>query len=90
MKMRLMQWISLQYENSIRYFGIICALCKDVSTQNEFMYKNMYTHKWVCVCTYEYTYMLRKVNRQFLIHVTMYFLIFFNTRRHVYFYLVRA
>ena len=51
----------------------ICTLSKNVSAQNAFMYKNMYTHKWVCVCTYEYTYMLWKINGQ----------IFFDTRRHV-------
>ena len=39
-------------------FGIICTFSKHVSAQNAFMYKNMYTHKWVFVCTYEYTYML--------------------------------
>ena len=46
------------------------------SAQNALCIK-ICTHKWVCVCTYEYTYMLRKINGQifiyfyFLIHVAM-------------------
>ena len=51
------------------FVWFICTLNKHISAQNAFMYKNMYTHKWVFVGTHEYTYMLRKIKdkeRKFL------------------------
>ena len=48
----------LRFHMLLYTFGIICTLSKHVNAQNAFMYKNMYTHKRVFVCTHEYTYML--------------------------------
>jgi hypothetical protein len=51
------------------------------------MYKNMYTHKWVLVGIYEYTYMLRKIKDKegnFWAQCYAFFLFtFFEARRHV-------
>ena len=58
-------------------FGIICIAIKHISTQNAFMYKNMYTHKWVFVCTYEYTYVPRKNKLENCwVHVAMHFFVY--------------
>ena len=62
-------------------FGIICTVSERVSAQNAFMYRNMYTHKWVFVGTYDYTYMLRKIkDKEWQFFGTMlciYFILFF-------------
>ena len=60
------------------FVWFIYTLSKHVSAQNTFMYKNMYTHKWVYICTYGYTYM--PYENKLGIFLYIYFL---ETHRHI-------
>ena len=68
--------------HAIVHFGMILA------HTNALLYKNTYTHKWILVGTYKYTYMLGKIwgikNKNFGHNVMrcFYCLLFFEARCH--------